>query len=322
MTFTGLNIVQQADFSIEIDQEKYVEDIPPINIDRLRRKQCKESVSEDERQALRGLVGSLQYASTNSRPDISARLSFLQAKLNSATIQELLDANKLLHDAKVYKDTRIKIKSIPLSDVRFLSFSDASFATRSNAQSQKGCLILTASEAIGEWQSSDVSPMFWYSKKIARVVPSTLASEAYALSGALDVLSWLRLQWDWLCCPSSRWKDPLKCLQQCPKAYAVVDCKSLYDLLQKTIVPQCQEYRTMLESLIIKDRLQEGIVVKWVHSAAQMADCLTNIMDCSVLRQFLNHGRCIIHDVEQVLQQRADQKSKRQWVEQVRLNPP
>ena len=174
--------------------------------------------------------------------------SFLQAKLNSATIQDLLDANKLLHDAKVHKSTRIKIKSIPLKDVRFLSFSDASFATRSNAQSQKGCLILTASEAIGEWKSSDVSPIFWYSKKIARVVPSTLASEAYALSGALDVLSWLRLQWDWINSPSDRWKDPLNCLQQCPVAYAVVDCKSLYDLLQKTIVPQCQEYRTTLES--------------------------------------------------------------------------
>ena len=322
MTFTGLNIVQQPDFSIEIDQEKYVEDIPPIQIDRDRRKQCKEKVTESERQALRGLVGSLQYAATNSRPDVSARLSFLQAKLNAATIQELLDANKLLQDAKMFKNTRIKIKPIPLSAVRFLSFSDASFATRSNAQSQKGCLILTTSETIGEWQSSDVSPIFWYSKKIARVVPSTLASEAYALSGALDVLSWLRLQWDWLCNPSHRWKDPLTCLQQCPKAYAVVDCRSLYDLLQKTIVPQCQEYRTMLESLIIKDRLQEGIVVKWVHSAAQMADSLTKIMDCSILRQFLHHGRCIIHDVEQVLQQRADQKAKRQWVEQVQLTPP
>ena len=321
MTFTGLNIVQQPDFSIEIDQEKYVEDIPPIQIDRERRKQSKEKVTESERQALRGLVGSLQYAATNSRPDVSARLSFLQAKLNAATIQELLDANKLLQDAKVFKSTRIRIKPIPLAAVRFLSFSDASFATRSNAQSQKGCLILTTSETIGEWQSSDVSPMFWYSKKIARVVPSTLASEAYALSGALDVLSWLRLQWDWLCGPSHRWKDPLTCLQQCPKAYAVVDCKSLYDLLQKTIVPQCQEYRTMLESLIIKDRLQEGIVVKWVHSAAQMADSLTKIMDCSILRQFLYHGRCIIHDVEQVLQQRADQKAKRQWVEQVQLTP-
>ena len=322
MTFTGLNIVQQPDFSIEIDQEKYVEDIPPIHIDRDRRKQCQESVLESERQALRGLVGSLQYAATNSRPDISARLSFLQAKLNAATVQELLDANKLLQDAKVFKSTRIKIKSIPVSKVRFLSFSDASFATRNNAQSQKGCLILTTSETIGEWQSSDVSPIFWYSKKIARVVPSTLASEAYALSGALDVLSWLRLQWDWLCCPSHRWKEPLNCLQQCPKAYAVVDCKSLYDLLQKTIVPQCQEYRTMLESLIIKDRLQEGIVVKWVHSAAQMADSLTKIMDCSILRQFLHHGRCIIHDVEKVLQQRADQKAKRHWVEQVQLVPP
>ena len=318
--FTGIQVSQQPDFSIELDQERYVEDITPVSLNRERRLIPQELATDDEKQSLRALVGSLQYAATNTRPDISARLSFIQAKLNQAQIKDILDANKLLMDTKAHKDTKIVIKPIPLSDVRFLSFSDASFATRSNAQSQKGCLILAGSNRIEQGEASDVSPLFWYSKKIARVVGSTLASEAYALSGALDVLSWMRLQWSWLCRPSEEWKNPTACLANGPKAYAIVDCKSLFDLMEKTIVPQCQEYRTAIEALIIKDRLKEGISVKWVHSAAQLADALTKIMDCSTLRQFLRHGRCRIHDADEILKQRADHRSKKRWQEQLQSN--
>ena len=314
--FTGIQLQQMGDSSIHLDQTKYVEDIPAIEIDRSRRLQGEQLVNEKERQQLRGLIGSLQYAASNTRPDVSARLSFLQSRITTACVRDLLDANRLLHDAKQHKDTKLVIKPIPLDDVRFVSFSDASFATRSNAQSQKGCLIVTASKQIGHLQQSDISPLLWYSKKIARVVGSTLASEAYALSGAVDLLSWLRIHWSWICRPSEEWKDPEACLKSCPVSYAVVDCKSLFDLIQKTTVPQAQEYRTTLEALIIKDRLKEGIEIKWVHSAAQMADALTKVMDCTSLRAFLRHGKCIIHDVDEILKGRADKRVRKLWTEQ------
>ena len=314
--FTGIQVTQKIDGTIELDQKKYIEDIPAIEIPRDRRKCPEAAVTESERQSLRGLIGSIQYGASNTRPDLSAKLSFIQAKITVAKIQDLLDANKLLHEAKNHKETKIVIKSIPLSDIRFVSFSDASFATRANSQSQKGCLIMAASKQIGNWQASDASPLIWYSKKISRVVASTLASEAYALSGSVDLLSWVRIHWSWICQPHDNWKRPEQCLKQCPEAYAVVDCKSLYDLIQKTTVPSCQEYRTMLEALIIKDRIKEGILIKWVHSAAQLADSLTKCMDNTTLRQFLAAGRCIIHDVDEILKVRANNRARKQWRDQ------
>ena len=288
---------------------------PFIEIDRSRRQQSEGDVKEAERQALRGLVGSLQYATTDTRPDLAAKLSFVQSVITTAKIKDLLEANRILQEAKNTKQTQIVIKDIPLQDLRFVSFSDASFATRAKAQSQTGCLILAASKQIGEWQASDISPLVWYSRKIARVVGSTLASETYALSGSIVLLSWIRLQWSWMNCPNDEWKKPEVALSKCSEAHAVVDCKSLYDLIQKTTIPQCQEYRTMLEALIIKDRLKEGVLIKWVHSAAQLADVLTKVMDCSTFRQFLAKGKCIIHDVDEILRERADQKAKRRWQE-------
>jgi hypothetical protein len=158
-------------------------------------------INSSELQQLRGLIGSLQYAATNSRPDLSCRLSLLQARVTCATVADLLQGNRMLADAKKHSDVTIKIQGLPVEQVRFLSFSDAAFATREKAHSQKGCIILATTEGIDQTRHSKVSPLVWFSKKINRVVSSTLASETYALSGALDLLSWTRMHWSWILNP-------------------------------------------------------------------------------------------------------------------------
>jgi hypothetical protein len=293
-TCTGIHAQQSHNGDITLSQKDYINDIPPININRDRRKNPELPITKDELQSLRGLIGSLQYAATNTRPDVSCRLSLLQARVTCATVSDLMQGNRILNDAKKFAETSIKIQALPIQKIRFLSFSDAAFATREKAHSQKGCLIMATTEEIDQTQTSNVSPLLWFSKKINRAVSSTLASETFALSGALDLLSWTRTLWAWFLNPNLNWKDPEATLKQgLPCAFAVVDCKSLYDLLQKTSIPQCSEFRIMLEALVIKERLKEGVLIKWVHSAAQMADTLTKEMDTAVLRSFLSQGKCI-----------------------------
>ena len=43
-------------------------------------------INDQERQVFRGLIGSLQYATVNTRPDLGSRLSFLQSKINNGQI--------------------------------------------------------------------------------------------------------------------------------------------------------------------------------------------------------------------------------------------
>ena len=315
-TLTGIQLKQERNGEIILSQKDYINDIPPIEISRDRRKTPDAKITTQELQDLRGLIGSLQYAASNSRPDLSCRLSLLQARVTCATVSDLLNGNRLLNDAKKFSETSIRVQALPPDQVRFLSFSDATFATREKAHSQKGCLILATTEDIDKVKTSPVSPLVWFSKKINRVVSSTLASETYALSGALDLLSWTRMHWAWILNPKLEWRQPETTLKSLPNAFAVVDCKSLFDLLQKTSIPQCSEYRTMLEALVIKDRLKEGVLIKWVHSAAQMADSLTKDMDTTVLRTFLRQGICILHDIDEVLKQRADKKVRQQWYQQ------
>ena len=311
--FTGIQIDQDDQGNITLNQSEYINKIDPISIDRDRRRKNTLTINESERQGLRGLIGSLQYAATNTRPDIAARLSFLQSKINCATIQDLHD-NRLLEDAKLHHRIQITYSPINIPDLRFVTYSDASFATREKQHSQKGHLVIATDKGIFEKQTVISSPIAWSSKKIDRVVASTLAAETYALSNAIDGMEWIRILWQWIVDTNCNWRKPADCLKSAPKSIAVVDCKSLFDVIVKNTTPQCKEHRTLLEAIVIKDRVQAGTQMHWVHSAAQLADSLTKVMDTSTLRSYLKHRRCCLHDMQAVLQDRADKKQQKTWL--------
>ena len=109
-TFTGIEMDQLANGTITMKQSNYVRAIEPIKIPTERRQQAEAAVTEAERQALRGLVGSLQYAAVHTRPDIASRLSMLQSSINTATVTTLITANQALHEAKKHHDTTIQFR--------------------------------------------------------------------------------------------------------------------------------------------------------------------------------------------------------------------
>ena len=75
LVFTGIHPRQRADYSIEASQDEYVQQIQPLHVSRLRRSKPESSLDAAEVSQLRGIIGSLQYAVTNTRPDSAARLS-------------------------------------------------------------------------------------------------------------------------------------------------------------------------------------------------------------------------------------------------------
>jgi hypothetical protein len=309
-----------------MSQEKYITKINPIHIQPERKAQLELPVTERERQDLRALIGSLQYASVNTRPDLASRLSFLQSDINKATIETLIQANKTLHEAKRHKETSIKIQPIPMDKIRFLAFSDASFASKRQPESHTGTMIMTTHENIGKNHVCVVNPISWGCKKIQRVVTSTLSAETTSLNTTLDQLSWLRLFWSWIRDPQTNWKNPTETLKKLPETFAtatfkedpaiaITDCKSLYDLVTRTAPPQCQEYRTQLQARAIKDLLAEGVTLRWVHSGAQLADALTKIMESHFLRYTLQHGHYSLHDENEILKQRASMRTRVKWLQ-------
>ena len=324
-TFTGIDLQQNPDNSIELSQSKYVKNINPITMTAERRADENAPVTEKERHLLRGLIGSLQYAAVHTRPDLASSLSFLQSDINKATVSTLTAANKALHIAKKHHDVTIKIKPIRPEDLRFLAFSDASFASKAKPESHAGMIILATHKDISQNKACPISPISWGTKKIQRVVTSTLSAETSALSTTLDQLTWLRLYWAWIFDQTIRWQNPSEVFNL-PKAItvptmkieekdlAITDCKSLFDLTTRTAVPNCQEYRTQLQARAIKDTLAEGIQLHWVHSGAQLADALTKVMESTFLRMTLRQGTYCLHDIHEVLKERACTRNRLRWL--------
>ena len=347
-TFTGLKIHQKENYAIEVDQTQYVKDIHAIAITRERRAQTTSLVTESERQQLRAVIGSLQYAAVNTRPDLCSRLGWLQSRINQATVDTLISANRILHEAKQHADFGITVQPIDLTDVRFVAFSDASFASEKCPDSHQGMLIAAAHKSIGENQKSSISPLLWHSRKIQKVAVSTLSAEAMALAGAVDVLSWVRLVWAWLIDTKCNWRQADKLLPTLPPAFSAIppepeeedttfphhaqtylkeisksqqamlttDCKSLYDLVSRTAPPACSEFRTLLQAKLIKEHLQNGVQIRWVPSAAQLADALTKVMDSTILRTCLSQGKYSLHDESEILRTRSDRRTRLQWFKQ------
>lgn len=186
-------------------------------------------------------------------------------------------------------------------------------------------IILATHQDITRNQSCPISPLSWGTKKIQRIVTSTLSAETTALSTTLDQLTWMRLYWAWILNPNTAWQRPEDAKNLPPaislptyrvndQDLAITDCKSLYDLTTRTAIPNCQEFRTQLLARSIKDIMSEGIRLHWVHSGAQLADALTKVMEANFLRETLRNGHYCLHDSEEVLKNRASNRNRLKWL--------
>ena len=312
-TFCGVHYKQWDDSSIEMDQVDYIQKIEPIDVGRSRRSQPEADVTEMERQHLRRLCGSLQYAAVHTRPDLSAKTGMLQSMVTRAKVKHLLEANRVLMEGKKHP---VCLMMVPIQEelVAFCAFSDASFSSSKDLSSRQGTLIFATDVSLARNQRTVVCPVAWSSRRIPRVVTSTLSAESIALSSSLDRLGFIRVCWEWLKNPSIDWSDPSRLLKGATLASAVTDCKSVYDIATKNAVPTCSEYRTTLECLLIRERLQENVAMRWISTQAMLADCLTKSMDASMLRECLQSGQYSLFDEGESLRLRASKREKLQWL--------
>ncbi|CAE7339500.1 unnamed protein product, partial [Symbiodinium necroappetens] len=116
----------------------------------------------------------------------------VQGAITRATVATLLLANKVLREAQEFGNVGITYLPIEVDRLTFVSFGDASFASSKCLSSHQGALICATDDRLLANKEAPLSPLTWSSKKIPRVVRSTLSAEAYAMSKAVDMLGWMR----------------------------------------------------------------------------------------------------------------------------------
>ena len=288
----GIEIEQHSDFSFTVGQSKYIADIEPIPITPKRTKERTSPVTEYERSQLRGINGALQWFATQSGPKVMAALSMSQSLVTKATVQELVDANKLLQQVKLDKHLDIHIKGI-VGRPGVAIWGDAAWANRPDGSSTGGTLIgITDIDSLLKGGLTFVNMVSWKSHKLKRKSRSPTASEVQAVSDAEDEGFFVRLMWLSFNGYDVSRDNRKQSLRDVP-CVVVTDSKSLYDAYRsQTGGLGMEEKRTALELVDLKERIgsDPDVTLRWVNSEANLADSLTKPHARRPLEQFYETG--------------------------------
>nr|XP_006813919.1 PREDICTED: uncharacterized protein LOC102802092 [Saccoglossus kowalevskii] len=171
------------------------------SIARARVLETESPLTENEKDLLRSKVGQILWIACQSRPDVLFDACMSVRKLKSDSVP-------------------VKFQHLGDGELSLVVFSDASLGNLPDGSSQGGYLIFLMGE------TGKFSPICWNSKKIRRVVRSTLAGETLAMADGIDSAMFISTLYVELTGSDSRYtKLPLVC---------VTDCKSLYEAVKST----------------------------------------------------------------------------------------
>ncbi|KAL2093504.1 hypothetical protein ACEWY4_010816 [Coilia grayii] len=257
--YVGMDFVT-VDETVHVHQESYIQHMQSINMSPSRAVQHDSFLCEEEKDLLRSKIGQILWVARQSRPDALFDASNLASKLKNATVQTIHEANRII--------CKLKSKKVVLNfqhlgrdpGLKLVLFSDASFGNLSDGGTQGGHLIVLMGE------NGKFSPLSWQSKRVKRVVRSTLAGETLAMSEGIDNAIFLAMLFSEL---------TSGCTDHSPPIICVTDNHSLVDALKST--KSVSEKRLRLEISSIKELVQMQKIerVLWSNTKEQLADCLT-----------------------------------------------
>ena len=143
----------------------------------------------------------------------------LATNLKNATISDVKYFNKIICHLKQSNNPLKFLHLGDISKLRFIIYADAAHGNLVNGACQEGFLIIIVGE------KSKCILLNWQSKRIRRVVRSSLAAETLALSDAVDNEIYL----------SKMLSELLYNDTYCISIEVVTDSKSLYDALHSFV---------------------------------------------------------------------------------------
>ena len=173
--------MQQHSGSIYLDQSEYIENLDLIQLDPKRQKETDESLTDVEKDKLRSKIGQLLWLSNQTRPDISFDVCVLATRLKEATVKDILKANKIVRKVTSHSIKLCYQNLGPSECLNFVTFTDAAYANLIDGGSQGAYFIFLVGE------NGACILISWQSRRIKRIVKSTLEAETSAFGEGIDV---------------------------------------------------------------------------------------------------------------------------------------
>ena len=125
-------------------------------------------------------MGQLGWAVQGSRIDLAFEMIDLSTKLNEATVADLSKAVKTINRLRDLKSI-VRFPALNLKTLKLVTFTDASLGNLNEGVGSTHGSVIWMMDNQGR-----CCPLWWQSKKIKRVVRSTLAAEALSLQEGLE----------------------------------------------------------------------------------------------------------------------------------------
>lgn len=204
-------------------------------------------------------------------------------------VADVIELKKVVCKLQEFSSLALKIQAIPEHRMKWGVVSDASWANAGGGKTQGGHMLLTCDEEMLQGKQAVCNLLRWKSGKLHRTVGSTLAAETQSLVRGVGDLLWMMVMYAEMTEPDfelRNWRRHVQKLgysaftkteasEQVESALAIVDAKSLYDLLANETGGGADR-RTALDVHMLREELGElHGKVRWIDHMHMIADCLT-----------------------------------------------
>ena len=251
LKYLGLSL-RQTENAIVVDQNEYIDSLQEVSI--LDSKDNDRLLNKNEHRQYRRICGSLNWVSTQTRPDIAFDVAMISGNVNTPTVKHMKMANKVIRKVK---STSVEIVFCKLqSPLHLTVHCDASYANLPSGGSQGGHIVFLSDE------EGYLSPLSWTSKRVRRVCRSTISAETMSMLDAVDASIWMAHLFEEI--------NGYKLKHTKVKT----DNESLNEAVHSTTA--VKEKRLRVDIAAIRDEIRNRTIdVDWIPKAEQLADVLT-----------------------------------------------
>ena len=258
--YVGMNVKRLND-GISVDQDHYIEALQVPDLKKVNMKDISETLDEQGQSSYRSAVGKIGWLCAHSRPDLSFDYIDLSSKFGKATVKDMKSVSKLTQKLKADTTAMLVPNLGSVSDWEIHGYGDVGLQTMPDGISSCGGQVVILQNKI----SNKACVISWRSRKLRRVVNSTLAGEALATTDLIGEIQYVK----------AVLADILGDSVHNIPVIIYTDSKNLFKAATSTALVDDRRLRT--ELAMIKEALSRGEIqpIIWIPGTKMLANCLT-----------------------------------------------
>ena len=253
MRYLGVQVIETPE-SITVSTKPYADSLEEIDVSPFYG--LDRSAALEVKTPLRRASGQLMWITSQNRIELCYENCMLANSIAKSTVKDLFQANKLIRKAKSQPFPLTFPRNFDFGSCYIIAYGDASFANLPDSGSQGGHIVFLA-DASGKF-----CPITWQSKRLQRVVSSTIAAECLAVTKAAQASVHLR----------ELLHEVLP--NVLPTIHVYSDNKSLIESVHSST--SVDDKHLQINISVLRDMLKHELKeLRWLPSDKNLADCLT-----------------------------------------------